>query len=48
MPNRSKAPLIKQIGKIDLPRPNKYFLDNGIPVYEINKGTQEIVKIEIE
>ena len=47
MPDRSNAPLIKQIEQIDLPSPNKYFLDNGIPVYEINKGTQNIIKIEI-
>lgn len=47
MPDRSIAPLIKQIEKIDLPNPNKYFLDNGIPVYEVSKGTQEIVKIEV-
>lgn len=47
MPDRSIAPLIKQINQIDLPSPNKYFLDNGIPVYEINKGTQDIIKIEI-
>ena len=47
MPDRSKAPLIKQIEQIELPSPNKYFLDNGIPVYETNKGTQNIIKIEI-
>ncbi len=47
MTDRSKAPLIKQIDQIDLPSPNKYFLDNGIPVFEINKGTQNIIKIEI-
>ncbi|MFT5164813.1 MAG: zinc protease [Saprospiraceae bacterium] len=47
MPDRRNAPLINQIEQIDLPSPNKYFLDNGIPVYEINKGTQEIIKIEV-
>lgn len=47
MPDRRIPPLIKQIGQIDLPSPNLYHLDNGIPVYEINKGTQDIVKIEI-
>lgn len=47
MPDRSKAPLIKQVQNIHLPFPNKYILDNGIPVYEINKGTQDIIKIEL-
>jgi len=47
MPDRSIAPLIKQIEQIDLPSPNLYHLDNGIPVYEINKGTQDIIKVEI-
>lgn len=47
MPDKRKAPLIKQIERIDLPRPQKYVLDNGIPVYEINKGTQEVIKIEV-
>ena len=47
MPDRSIAPLIKQIDQIHLPSPTKYHLDNGIPVYEINKGTQDIIKIEV-
>lgn len=47
MPDRSKAPLIKQVQSVELPVPNKYVLDNGIPVYEINKGTQDIIKIEV-
>jgi zinc protease len=47
MPDRRNAPLINQIGQIDLPNPEKYILDNGIPVYEVNKGTQEIIKIEV-
>ena len=47
MPDRSQAPLIKQVEQITLPEPKIHHLDNGIPVYEINKGTQNILKLEL-
>jgi predicted Zn-dependent peptidase len=47
MPDRSKAPPIRTISQVQLPSPKRYVLDNGIPVYEINKGTQDVIKIEV-
>jgi len=47
MPNRSKAPKIHQIKDIALPNPRIYRLDNGIPVYEICMGDQEVMKVEV-
>lgn len=47
MPDRSQAPPIKTISQVHLPRPKEYTLDNGIPLYEISKGTQDVIKIEI-
>lgn len=47
MLDRTTAPPIQNIHKIKLPTPVRYELDNGIPVYETNIGTQEIVKLEI-
>lgn len=47
MLDRKIAPPIKDIEKIHLPTPVRYELDNGIPVYEINSGTQDVVKLEI-
>lgn len=47
MLDRTIAPPIKDIEKIYLPKAIRYELDNGIPVYEINSGTQDVVKLEI-
>lgn len=47
MPNRTQAPNIKLVEKLDLISPVLHFLDNGIPVYELNMGTQDVVKLEI-
>lgn len=47
MPDRSKSPPIRTISQVHLPSPQRYTLDNGIPVYEVNKGTQDVIKIEI-
>jgi len=44
--NRSAAPEIQTIKKLDVIQPAKYILSNGIPVYAINAGTQDIIKIE--
>jgi len=44
---RKTQPRIRTIGEINLPEPEKYILDNGIPVYLIDAGTQELVRIEL-
>jgi len=45
-PDRSKQPAIKLIGKINLLKPEVKTLDNGVPLYSFNTGTQDIIKIE--
>jgi len=45
--NRSQAPAISQITQIHLPAIEKSKLDNGIPVYTVNTGTQDVVKIQL-
>lgn len=47
MPNRTQAPKIKSVDALDLTKPIRHRLDNGIPVYELNMGTQDVVKLEI-
>lgn len=47
MPDRSKPPLIREIGSLRLPVPALYTLDNGLPVYAISMGTQEALKLEL-
>lgn len=47
MLDRSRPPQIKEIGHLELPEPRRWQLRNGIPVYSINLGTQEVVKIEL-
>lgn len=47
MLDRTQAPEIQQIKNLKLPHPELLQLDNGIPVYVTNMGTQEIVKIEV-
>jgi zinc protease len=44
--NRKQAPEIKNIEKLNLSFPDRALLDNGIPLYIINAGEQEVVKIE--
>lgn len=47
--NRSKAPLIKDATEFDLKlKPyDKYVLDNGVEVYAVNAGTQEVLSLEL-
>jgi predicted Zn-dependent peptidase len=45
--NRTAAPAIKTVDSIDLLHVEQIKLDNGIPVYIINSGDQEIVKIDV-
>jgi len=47
MPNRTQSPPVKDILNIDLTKPETFTLDNGIPVKVINKGTQDILKLEV-
>lgn len=47
MPNRAQSPPVKEILNIDLPTAESFTLDNGIPVKIINKGTQDILKLEV-
>lgn len=44
--NRTLAPESKEIETIQLIKPEVQYLSNGVPVYVINAGTQELVKIE--
>ncbi|MDX1940433.1 MAG: pitrilysin family protein [Saprospiraceae bacterium] len=47
MLNRTQQPLIRAIDKLVLPPVQTLSLDNGIPVYVVNMGTQEVLKLEI-
>lgn len=46
MPNRKRAPKIRDIQGLSLPVPELYELDNGIPVHVINLGAPEVLKLE--
>lgn len=45
--DRSQAPPLQQVDNLQLIEPLIHQLDNGIPVYEINLGTQDVLKLEI-
>jgi len=47
MLDRKKAPPIRDISQLKLAKPTIHTLDNGIRVYEINMGTQEVLKVEL-
>jgi zinc protease len=47
MINRSIAPQLKTIEQIKIIEAEKVVLNNGIPLYHIHAGTQEVVKLEI-
>src|ERR1035437_8499296 len=44
--NRKKSPAFKTIEKIAMIKASEQHLRNNIPVYSINTGTQELIKIE--
>lgn len=46
MPDRTIAPEFKTIDKIDIIQATPHRLNNGIAVYSIDSGSQELVKIE--
>ena len=45
--DRSKEPAIKQIGSFSLPKLEQIRLDNGIPVYVLNTGDQQVTKLDL-
>ncbi|WMX15146.1 pitrilysin family protein [Aureispira sp. CCB-E] len=47
MINRSKAPHIQTVGTLNLHRPIVHQLSNGIPVYEVSLGSQDVIKLEL-
>ncbi|KQR71252.1 pitrilysin family protein [Pedobacter sp. Leaf176] len=46
MLNRTQAPDFKQVSAINFIQPEKAVLDNGIPVFAIHSGEQDLVRIE--
>lgn len=46
MLNRITAPEFKQVGEITFIQPEQRILKNGIPVFTVNAGEQELVRIE--
>lgn len=46
MPDRSQSPPIHAIEDLVLPLPELIHLDNGIPVYITNMGTQDVIRLE--
>ena len=45
--NRVQAPEINLIDSLTLPKVEKVVLDNGVDVYLLNEGDQEVVKVEL-
>lgn len=45
--DRVNGPQINTINQVILPEVNEYTLDNGVSVYEISGGTQDVIKIEL-
>lgn len=47
MIDRTQSPLIHEINHLVLPPVETFQLDNGIPVYVVNMGTQDVLKLEL-
>lgn len=47
MVDRSKAPTLQPIEELQIPEPAKEHLDNGIEVYRLNIGDQQVVQMEM-
>jgi predicted Zn-dependent peptidase len=45
--NRSFIPPVKKIERFNIIEAQKHVLDNGIPLYVINNGDQDIIKVDI-
>lgn len=46
MLNRNIQPIVNPIDRIDIVKAEKRILSNGIPVYFVNAGSQDVVKID--
>ncbi len=47
MLNRKEQPAFKNLENIHFPQEERINLSNGIPVYKLNGGTQDVVKIDL-
>lgn len=47
MIDRSQAPVIQQIQALKLYQPKIHELRNGIPLYEVSLGSQEVIKLDL-
>lgn len=47
MPDRKKSPPLQALKKIKIAEPVLHHLDNRIPLFSINAGEQDVVKIEL-
>ncbi len=47
MPDRTQAPHISKIEKIDFPQPVLYTLSNGTPLWVLDTGVQDIIKLDM-
>lgn len=45
--DRKRAPLARQVEEVNFPEVEFYTLKNGIPVYLMNFGTQDIIKMDV-
>src|ERR1035437_378612 len=45
--NRKEAPPLGNVDKVDFTKHTEYKLDNGIPVYVINAGNEDLLRIEM-
>ena len=46
MLDRKIAPEFKEVKKLNLIEAEKYQLDNGLPLFIINAGTQDLIRLE--
>ncbi len=47
MPDRTHPPQISKITKVDFPHPALHTLSNGTPLWVLNAGVQDIIKLDI-
>lgn len=47
MPDRTLAPPVADFSRLELPPYALHLLSNGIPMYVVNSGTQDVVKLEV-
>jgi predicted Zn-dependent peptidase len=46
--DRTKAPVFTAVDHVDIPQAERNVLANGLPVWTLNAGTQDVVKIEFQ